>query len=164
MNNIFFDIDGTLLNVKKRVEIAHIIASRERKEVWSVIESEELLRLDTLQEGTIETLEHFQSCGWKIYYVTCRREKRACMRQLNDLGIIDYADKLYITTKTVPFNTTGYYVGDTELDIEFAKASGLTPIGITTGSRNREQLELSKPEKIIGGLQELNYLLGEEWR
>ncbi len=47
------------------------------------------------------------------------------------------------------------YVGDSEVDVETAKNSGITCVGVTWGFRDREVLEQSGADHIIDNPQEL---------
>ena len=68
---VVFDIDGTLVDVSKRLEVCQK-ESKNKKEFWACFLSERYLYLDLPIERTIKLLQKYWSEGVKIIIITGR--------------------------------------------------------------------------------------------
>ncbi len=130
---------------------------------------------DTVIPGAIAALEQAQRLGFDLAVMTMRKEKElnAAFEQY-DLGkffpsnrryclpndyikTADVKDKPLLMAKALkelPVASDLWMVGDTEADIVAAKTHNIKVIGVLSGIRDRQQLELHNPDFILNSLQE----------
>ena len=130
---------------------------------------------DTVIPGAIATLEQVQELGFDLVVMTMRKEtelnaafekydlakffppnRRYCLG--NDyVKTADIKDKPLLMAralKELPTASEVWMVGDTEADMIAAKTHNVKAIGVLSGIRDRNQLELHKPDFIVDNLQQ----------
>lgn len=130
---------------------------------------------DELVPGAIDALEKIKTAGIDLAVLTMRRireldyafnrynlhrffPEESCYRLPNDyVKTRDIDDKPLLMERALGalapgFNT--WMVGDTEADIVAAKKNGIKVIGVLSGIRDREQLDLYQPDAIVNNLAE----------
>ena len=140
---VFFDLDGTLLDVKAR----KIAARKQLQETTTdskleaetrlreVIESPSLLSLDRLFSGAREalrTLVHFD-CHTVLY--TARQSRSALMGQLSNLRILELFQEVIHTggqpkrisdlSYLLAPESSLFYIGDAKEDADVARRGGM---------------------------------------
>ena len=130
---------------------------------------------DTVIPGAIAALEQVQQLGFDLAVMTMLKEKeldaafeqydlarffppdrRYCLP--NDyVKTADVKDKPLLMAralKELPVASDVWMVGDTEADIVAAKTHNVKAIGVLSGIRDRNQLELHQPDFILDNLQQ----------
>lgn len=205
--NVFFDLDGTLINSKERVyqlfidltkvvipfedywdykkdkkSNEYLLSSRfgfsqssiiKFKDEWmDQIENLNYLSMDKLFDFTIPTLNFCKSEEFTMYVVTNRQSIPNTFNQLENLGIQHFFKDILIsehkTTKielikqrSNSHSSEDIIIGDTGEDIKSGKELRIRSIGVLSGFRNREQLELHEPDHIIKNISQLNKIIHE---
>lgn len=119
------------------------------KERIKLIESKELLALDTLFSYSINILQKVQ-CNYNCYLVTSRNMKKETIEQIEQLDLNKYFSKVIITEQN---KLEGYrqvpnlilIVGDTENDIIPANILGIKSFAVTSGIRSSKFLTNLSP-------------------
>lgn len=133
------------------------------KERTKLIESKELLALDTLFSYSINILQKVQ-CNYNCYLVTSRNMKKETIKQIEQLDLNKYFSKIIITEQN---KLEGYreipnlilIVGDTENDIIPANILGIKSFAVTTGIRSSKFLTNLSPTYLSNSLDNLiNYI------
>lgn len=98
-----------------------------------------------------------------IYLVTMRKSRHTLRQQLEYFGIAQYFDEVLSTddndgsaqvkvdllhTVLAP-GESGVMVGDTEVDVEAAKAAGLVSVAVTCGIRTEALLRRVSPDHVV---------------
>ena len=134
------------------------------KNLWiERIETKKYLKLDKLQPDSIEILNDLRENN-SLVMVTLRSTRRMLLKQLENLNLIQYFDKIlssgvdikprwkikYGLIKNYMGNTSNNHtlIGDTETDIEAGNHLGFQTIAISNGIRNETILINSKPDYI----------------
>ena len=209
MATIFLDLDGTLIDVRRRhyqayadtllevgrhprpepaywagrlngasnVELIDAPDATVRQLLLSrwlrLVESPAYLRLDTPFPGarkTISTLAHSHD----LVLVTLRKQRRALIDQLRELAMTKFFTAIYtwdgpreayskpdiIRLFAPAYPRTATVVGDTEADVEAARALGLRSICVANGLRDRRFLQRLDPDEIISTIAQLPEALG----
>ena len=137
------------------------------------IEDEYYLDKDVLQLGFHEIMSDVRKRFHKVILITLRRNKRALETQLQKLNINGYFDyilsgfsedvpawkvkaDLFFSTFAndgVHTDITGYFVGDTEVDILAGKEIGLKTVAVSSGIRTKETLQSYNPDIIVDDLK-----------
>ncbi len=128
------------------------------------IESDEMLAFDRLYDDSIEILGRIRESGFQIFFMSLRQRQKAVLEELRRLGLIEYADKVYIGK---PFDGVKYkaecldelrkrdkviMVGDTEVDYEAAKLCGVECFMLSRGFRSEDYLKKIGVSKAYNGL------------
>lgn len=138
---------------------------------------------DCLVPGAIASLAKLQATGIDLAILTLRRvkelkcaldshpeltqlfpeDKRYCLSD-GYMKTSDVADKPLLMQKLVaqlPKVEKTWVVGDTEADIAAARQHNMVAVGVLSGIRDRQQLEMHQPDLIVDSLADLvNILLG----
>ena len=136
------------------------------------IESDEWLMQDTVQPGARETLTDWQARGLRLIVATQRRNERGVISQLNRLellflfetvlvcphheGMAGKVHRVRTTLGDTPMESC-VFIGDTEIDIDAARALGCPVYAVTCGVRSREFLEARTPDFIVEHLSEVHF-------
>lgn len=111
-----------------------------------------MLALDHLQPGVARALRKLRSAGLQTVLLTARRDRDALEQQLLDLGIRDtLSDVIAVGAgrKTPPRGVLCLrWIGDTEADIEGARAAGIPVTAVTNGIRTRSLLARAAPDDL----------------
>jgi phosphoglycolate phosphatase-like HAD superfamily hydrolase len=125
------------------------------------IEHPDLLALDRLQPGATEKLREWRAEGIRLVLATMRRYPGRLDEQLTRLGLSDFFDHVVACehrlgssgkAQWVKNTVAGLHpehclwVGDTELDIEAARALGCPVWVVTEGERTESHLALLSPD------------------
>ncbi len=124
-----------------------------------LIESKELLELDTLFNYSIKILQLVQ-CNYNCYLVTSRSMKEETICQIDQLKLNKYFSRIIITEQN---KLEGYsqipnlilIVGDTENDIIPANELGVKSYAVTTGIRSSKFLANYSPTFLSDSLFDL---------
>lgn len=197
--NIFFDLDGTLLDSRERIyrlftdltkqTVLTFDAYWEQKrqmrsnewllehklgvdqkgieqflvEWFPLIESERYLRLDQLFEPVPSLLQALVKQGHTLYVVTARQSEPLAVQQLQNLGVSQYIEQVFVTAgkkakhellQEVHVQPSDLFFGDTGLDVQTAKLIGVTSVAVLTGFRSKEILAGYKPDVIAPSVWE----------
>lgn len=208
MATLYLDLDGTLVNVRRRYYFAYADALRElgmtprsEHDYWACrregaasadlvgavdeacrqrflsrwlarVESPAYLRLDTLVPGTRETLISLLEFN-ELVLVTLRRERTALMEQLSELTLGKFFSAVYSRDDSLEVNSKAelirllakkvardsVVVGDSEADVQTARALGLVSVCVTNGLRGRRFLERVGPDHLIPSITRLPKVL-----
>jgi phosphoglycolate phosphatase-like HAD superfamily hydrolase len=104
-----------------------------------------------------------------IYLVTMRKSRHTLRQQLEYFGIAQYFDevlstddnagsaqvKIDLLRSVLAPGESGVMVGDTEVDIESAKAMGLVSVAVTCGIRTEALLRRVAPDYLVDRLTSL---------
>jgi phosphoglycolate phosphatase-like HAD superfamily hydrolase len=130
------------------------------------IESAEYLRFDQVWPGTIHTLNALRS-RHALALVTMRTSKELLDQQLSELELIDEFDCILTPGPGLVANDrgerkaqlvrdcydnkefTGWFIGDTETDIQSGRLLGLHTAAITFGIRTGEHLNAVSPDVML---------------
>jgi len=130
------------------------------------IESAEYLLFDHLWPGTHETLRVLRS-QTALVLVTMRKSKELLDRQLDGLKVLDAFDCILVAGAAAAADDhgqqkaemvrncyrnedfAGWFVGDTELDIQSGRLLGLRTAAITFGIRNVDHLRAISPDVLL---------------
>lgn len=140
---VFFDLDGTLLDVRLRKRVARGRIDTEifrnelhfSTELRKVIEDPNLLAMDRLFEGARNSLRLLAQSGCQSILYTARQSRPALMRQLDELRILEFFQSVVNTggnPKTITDLTEYlrpkqrlFYVGDAAEDEGVARDGGM---------------------------------------
>ena len=130
--------------------------------MWlDLIEQPCFLALDQLQPGVIEKLQLWRGKGLQLVLITLRRHSKHLNEQLVRLGIHDIFDYVLVSeysgggtgktqqVKNVLTDITPQqclWIGDTEVDIEGARALGCPIWAVTCGLRTESYLQGLSPD------------------
>lgn len=122
-------------------------------EVWKRrIEAPDMLALDRLQPGALRALRRLRGRGLRTVLLTARRDPGALERQLRDLGVRDSLSEVVAVgsgpKSPPPGSPILRWIGDTEADIEGARAAGVPVTAVTNGIRTPGLLARSQPDDI----------------
>ena len=125
--------------------------------------------------GIKEQLEILKSKGIKTAIVTNKAEESAIhiveslfgkgtfdviIGQRDNLPVKPAPDGVYIALKEMGFTKSdALYFGDSNVDMQTAKNSGIKAIGVTWGFRSREELEKEGADVIIDSPSEIEKLI-----
>lgn len=135
----------------------------------ALMESAEYLALDTLLDGACDTIRGLSE-RHELFIVTMRKKRGLLIDQLMDLGVYgsftgvfnagESPDPLGAKASAMrSFNAVAgrdIMVGDTELDIRAAQASGLKSCAVLTGIRSERLLRLENPDFVIDTINQLS--------
>ena len=136
-----------------------------------LIEQPEFLSWDRIQPGVGEKLQQWRSQGVALVLATMRHSPEHLMQQLADLGIDKYLDEVVVCRhsaggqgktqqvkerlpKLVPARCL--WIGDTEVDIEAARALGCPVWAVTCGLRTAAYLRTLSPDYLSSSLLEVD--------
>lgn len=132
---------------------------------WLVlIESENMLELDSLFHGVKEWLQNLTSQA-QISLCTARKTPESCITQLTNLGISGYFTNLGIVgnaegkiewIRNLEKNTKIWYIGDTPTDLEISRAAGVNSILVSTGLWESSKLAALGPDIFVPKITDLN--------
>lgn len=131
-----------------------------------------------LYPGTTDVLSHLRTCGIKTA-VCSNKPDQVTQRVLEDLGVRSLldgamgetegvrrkpaADMMHVLMQKLDVTAAEtLMVGDTEVDISFARAAGVRCVGVTYGQYDRKYLAGYGPDVIIDSLSELPGLVVSE--
>lgn len=132
------------------------------------IEAYRYLKKDKLYPWTKDVLTLLSKRN-SLYLMTLRRRPFNLKRQLKELEITDYFDKLWISNENLSDKSsllcaavkdkTAILIGDTEVDIVAAKKAGIKSIAVSSGIRTGDFLMKENPNFLIKDIRELSELL-----
>lgn len=122
-------------------------------DLWRArIEAPDMLALDQLQPGARRALQRLRGHGLRPVLLTARRDRGALDHQLRDLGVRDAFAAVAAVgegPKTPPPGEPALrWIGDTEADIEGARAAGIPVTAVTNGIRTRALLARAAPDDL----------------
>jgi phosphoglycolate phosphatase-like HAD superfamily hydrolase len=138
-------------------------------EAFHILESERYLAYDSLFPFSVNILQSLIKKGHILHLVSARRNAGTGYTQVKHLGIIDYFNsvdighdgksvvdtKMTFIKKWLPVGTPFALIGDTEDDINSAKALGGIAIAVKSGIRNKRYLLRFSPDIIINSVNDL---------
>lgn len=139
---------------------------RQRQEC---IEDSHFLQKDRVWPGVHRWLRT-QGTQHILFLVTLRKRRDTLLKQLAEFELLKYFDTILSEdandgTAAVKVRLMAPYIdsaepcvliGDTEVDIQAAKSSGIISVALTCGIRNRELLMAESPGHIFHKLSEVN--------
>jgi len=135
----------------------------------SLIETPEWLALDRPLEGADAVLRSLQ--GHACYVVTARQHEDLAVLQIESFGWKDLFKGIFVTGRergkyelihgTLDAGSDDWYLGDTGIDIRTGKQLGVKTVGVLSGFRDRQALEVYEPDFLLNDLREFPALLGE---
>lgn len=139
----------------------HELFLKERKQR---IEHSDYLKLDDVFDNSYSVLDTLKK-NYSLVLVTLRNNKKGTEDQLNNLKLSEYFDNVHVVSgdkydeySKIP--QLKAIVGDTENDVLSAQRLGVYDIAVTTGIRNKFQLEKLNSQYIIRDLKDiLNIIL-----
>jgi pyrophosphatase PpaX len=140
---------------------------------WNIAQTESLLRE---YPGLRELLADLSGAGVRTGVVTSKRSQTALLA-LRGVGLeeeVPLLATLEDTDRHKPLpdpllhaaRTLGVepgdcvYVGDAVVDIEAARAGGMSAVAVTWGAGSRGDLEAAGPDALVGSVDELRQVLG----
>lgn len=138
----------------------------------AAIERRSYVRLDTLLPGVAPVLQRL-SRQFDLVLATLRRDEPLLADQLDRLNVNRFfrhvlaagparGSKADIVLPFVSANgRNGLVVGDSEADVEAARAAGLPAVCVLTGIRSEHFLSTLRPDHIIDSLDRLPDLAGQ---
>lgn len=142
-----------LSNIIDKEEVSFFLSERHLK-----IDSEQYLLLDSLFCNVKDILMELKE-KYELYLVTSRHRQDETLKQLRDLEIYHFFEKVYVVN-TDKYNifcdipNLEYVVGDTENDIIPAKKIGVYSVAVTTGIRSENFLKEMSPSYVIHKLED----------
>ena len=126
---------------------------------FSLIETEKYLNYDEPFDFTKNVLAKLKSQKFELYILTSRQFKEITLKQLFNLGLFPFFEKILITCGSkskfdlvkesgILLSYNDILVGDTGVDIDTAKALNIRSVAVLSGFRNREVLEEYSPDFI----------------
>lgn len=116
------------------------------------IEAPDMLALDQLQPGAARGLRRLRASGLRPVLLTARRDPAALNRQLEDLGVAAAFEAVVAVGAGPKAPPPGppivRWIGDTEADVEGARAAGVAVTVVTNGIRTRTLLARAAPDDI----------------
>lgn len=199
---LFFDFDGTLVNVFKRDYELYKRALRGRDSITyeeytqrrrnnessrsivsltvmnheefypdfiaerhALTERSELLTLDTLFDGVQDVLTGLSK--HPMFIISARNNHQTLTEQCKALKIdhhfryihaIASSDKSPIL-KALSGGEIAIMIGDTEFDVESAKAAGVISVAVSSGIRSRTYLQALQPDHLIDNIKQLQDII-----
>jgi phosphoglycolate phosphatase len=141
------------------------------------IETPPLLALDRLQEGALDKLAGWQGQGVRLVLATQRHDAGSLRGQLTDFGLAPYFRHVVVCdhaeggagkarrVREVLGERPGesrLWVGDTEVDVEAARALGCPVWAVSCGLRTAAYLRSLAPHYLSESLSDVE--LGGVWR
>ena len=211
MNRLFIDLDGPLLDGKrKHYYCYHRILEKydfrpiNIEEYWKkkremikpldllkysgaediyhkyltewleLIESPYALSLDKVQDGAINCLDNWKSCGFEMILVTMRKNKHALELQLSSTGLENFFHTVLICDnatngvgkagavrsmfyESLPMDHS-WWIGDTEADWEAAHLLGWQILMVANGLRSAECLSKYRNCKIFPSISSIEII------
>lgn len=122
-------------------------------EVWKRrIEAPDMLALDQLHPGAARALRRLRDHGLQAVLLTARRDPAALEDQLRDLGVRDSLSEVVAVGSGSKAPPPGppilRWIGDTEADIEGARAAGVPVTAVTNGIRTPGLLAKAHPDDL----------------
>ena len=202
---LFFDLDGTLIDVSRRYFDAHVRAlgtnstlTQERywllkrqqvpeteilkqhdpmldpapylKKRLELIESPELLELDSVLPHVPETLAILKAQDIRLVLVTLRHDRTSLTEELARLGLTTFFSEVLTHAGTKnPWDVkaellrplaekTDWIIGDTEADIRAGNFLGLSTCAVTSGIRTAEFLRSLQPTLLVPSISDASLL------
>lgn len=210
---VYFDLDGPILDVKKKYFHVHtrlcedlgIISPVDLVNYWQAkrakatlgnllgcgmddpkialymqgwlerIESQNSMARDEIHPFAAEVLENLNK-HYQLILVTLRRNRENTLQQIEKFQLHKYfKGNIYIVhqnglsphiLKHEILRSTGadqenaIFIGDTEVDINAAKLSGIMSVGVLSGIRNKKIMEHIGPDFIIKDIRGLTREVG----
>ncbi|MEX2159808.1 MAG: HAD family hydrolase [Dehalococcoidia bacterium] len=204
MATIYFDLDGTLIDVRRRHYAAYANTLGELEltplleaEYWCArrhgaasaqllgkadnetrarflqgwlarVERPDYLRIDTLMSGARDALDELDG-RYDLVLVTLRRDAHALAEQIERLSlgerfaaVLCRADARGADSKIellrnygATFKREDVVVGDSEADIEAARALGLRSVCVTNGVRDETYLRRLEPDVLVNSVAQV---------
>lgn len=124
------------------------------------IEEDSLLELDHPFPGVLQWMTNAQSLGFRVIIATGRRYFARARAQLNRLAVpsdllVTTSDSKAVAVAAVIDSPAVAWIGDTEEDIEAARALGALAVAVTSGIRSKSVLTRHQPDVILSRLDQL---------
>lgn len=116
-----------------------------------LIEDEEYMEMDELYPDTVEFLDAVKMKGYPILFLTARKNRTNTLKQLERLGIKEYAEAVYIVSPDrateekieviMTYLESGkepIIVGDTENEYDTAYSAGINYFVLNRGFRSKQ--------------------------
>jgi phosphoglycolate phosphatase len=146
---------------EKRLEIIETQPYLLLDEVWPGLENN-LLRLQPQFDLSIVTLRHFPDLlKWQIDYLDIGKYfSNIISPSLMEFDSPRYELKVKMVREFFgEGDISGWFIGDTEVDINAGKALGLNTCAVALGLRNSEILKILQPDRIVETLDDLKNFL-----
>lgn len=134
------------------------------------IESPEMLALDRVQPGAAEALRGWKAAGFRLVLATLRHSSEGVHAQLARLGLEGVFDPVVVCDHRLggagkaravrealgePDPARLLWIGDTEADVEAARALGCPVVLVTCGLRDEQRVAALAPDRIVPDLAAL---------
>jgi phosphoglycolate phosphatase-like HAD superfamily hydrolase len=141
----------------------------------NTVHTQPYFKYDAINPVAIAALEQAQAAGLELAVMTMRRvreldpvieaydlgrffppQRRFCLANdyVKTKDVLDKTKSMANALKILPRVAAQWMVGDTEADIIAGNTHGIYTIGVLSGIRNRQRLELSQPNRIVDNLAE----------
>ena len=136
------------------------------------IEASNLLELDALQPGVVETLDGWQATGHvRLVLATMRQSEAGVMRQLERFGLASIWDAVLVcppqsgaagkcATVREALGASDrcacLWIGDTEVDVHAARGLGCPVWAVSCGVRNHAFLTSLLPDRLSTGISKVD--------
>jgi phosphoglycolate phosphatase-like HAD superfamily hydrolase len=128
-----------------------------------LIEQPQLLALDVVQPGALETLRGWNEQGFHLVLASMRRNRQSAVEQVRKLGIAEQFQSIRfsspdggprgkaasVTSVTPDDSSVKVWVGDTEADVMAARIAGFRSIAVSCGIRSRRLLLELEPHVVV---------------
>lgn len=131
------------------------------------VETPEYLSYERLQDiGGFRRLSDHKGAD-KIFLLTLRKNSDLALEQIDALGIKKYFDKIIIANTSkieavaphISRSEQNVFIGDTELDVETAKAVGGISVAVYSGFRDKKFLSRYRPDYLIPDLNQITKVI-----
>jgi phosphoglycolate phosphatase len=135
----------------------------------SKIESDSYLAMDTLIDDSKSFLSHLTQNN-ELYICTARQSISQVEKQLKELGIYHFFEKIFVTEQKysksdllvkcgLKLGKNDWFVGDTGHDVITGKEVGIKTCAVLSGFMSKAALEKYLPDFIITDITQLNFNL-----
>jgi phosphoglycolate phosphatase-like HAD superfamily hydrolase len=130
------------------------------REFLRTIEAVDLLELDSPFPGAVEWLTTARTSGFRVAIATRRRNHPRTRLQVKRLAIpndvlVTASDSKAAAVAAVVPSLPAAWIGDTEEDIDAARALGVLAVAVTSGIRSRSVLLRCKPDVMVASLHDV---------
>lgn len=144
------------------------------REWMETIEEPELLALDRVQPGALETLRDWKRQERRLVLATARNHAPSLQAQLETVGLADLLDEVVVTShseggagkarqveRAIGDGQAAHslWIGDTEMDVEAARAFGCPIWALSCGLRTADYLRSLAPDFLSAQITQVDLSL-----
>jgi phosphoglycolate phosphatase-like HAD superfamily hydrolase len=163
-------ISGKQVLLRNNIPRAEEVAKR-----WvEIVESPDLLKLDRLFPGVMETLSAMKKIGFNFTIVTVRQNQGQATKQIQAVGLAEAIDNVFVSSISIdgaspPSKSEltanlgiNAVVGDSEVDEEWARQLGVEFLTVASGIRSRKFWVSRKREAFAYATDALQFLRSKQ--